>query len=466
MLQIQLPEPNPYIPTHLALVPLQTPVHDVTNPLLLQSDDSGKIYYVQDTRYKVPEVALLYTFKSPLIDNSAKSQASLLLYTRALTEQLSSTLSSASKAGLDTTIQPDKLSLKLLIQGFSEMAPSLTTHIFKKLKEVKCTKEEFEIYRISLAEDYENASKELPVKQAMNQLDSMLYNMPTKDEKAQAIKQLTFEEFQTLSSHLFESVYTQGILYGNIEQAEAASLCTSLKETLEARPYPLDKHQKNKVLLLSEERGPAKIVQNTERQGNGVLLLLQEGNFSFDRRAIQQILGTGLQHEFFDTLRTKQQTAYIAKAWNAEEQQQLLQFFAVQSSTHSAPDLLARFELFLEDYDKNLAEKITPERFESIRANIITLLEMPPEKMPLMTMQLDKLAFEYGDFNWIHKRIDSLKKLEYSQFCDVAHQLLARSNARRLAVLVEGVLPPEHDFHYELISKDEVRNLGTFVSVK
>jgi insulysin len=165
-------------------------------------------------------------------------------------------------------------------------------------------------------------------------------------------------------------------------------------------------------------------------------------------------------------LRTKQQTAYIAKAWNAEEQRQLLQFFAVQSSTHSPTDLLARFELFLESFDKNLNIQIPEGRFESIRATLITLLKMPPENMPGKALQLSELAFEYHDFKWIDKRIQALKELSYERFCETTHQFLSRSNPRRLAVLMEGVINPENDFHYELITKEDVRNLGTFASIK
>jgi secreted Zn-dependent insulinase-like peptidase len=119
----------------------------------------------------------------------------------------------------------------------------------------------------------------------------------------------------------------------------------------------------------------------------------------------------------------------------------------------------------LESFDKNLNVQIPEGRFESIRATLITLLKMPPENMPGMANQLNELAFEYHDFKWLDKRIQYLKELNYERFCEVAHQLLSRNNPRRLAVLMEGVINPENDFHYELISKDDVRNLGTFTSV-
>ncbi len=459
---IQLPPQNPYLPKNLALN--DSPASE--NPILLNSGEGCSIYYSKDTRYKVPEIAFIFGFKTPLLDNTAKSQVLADLYLRSLTEKLSSQLSLASSAGLSTRFYTEDYELKVGIFGYNDKAPLLLNEIFSAFNSVAPSKEEFEIYRTSIASDYDNASKELPVKQAMQQLDSILFHKATEQEKLAAIKKIGYEDFIEFSKSLFQTAFTEGILYGNISKQEASELWSGLKEELNSQPYPAQNHVKKKVLLLSEKYGPYKIVQNTERQGSGVLLLLQEGHFTFERKAIQQILGYALTDAFFDTLRTKQQTAYIAKAWNTEEERQLLQFFAVQSSTHHPVDLLARFELFLESFDKNLTVQIPEGRFESIRSTLITLLKMPPENMPGMASQLDDLAFEYHDFKWIDKRIESLKNLSYEQFTTIAHQLLSRNNPRRLAVLMEGVITPENDFHYQQIAKEEVYNFGTFHSVK
>ncbi|MBS0605241.1 MAG: insulinase family protein [Verrucomicrobia bacterium] len=462
---IQLPPQNPYLPKQLGLVSA-TAEHSQDNPLLLASDEGSAIYYAQDTRYKVPEIAFQFSFKSPLIENTAKSQVLSDLYVRALTEKLSADLSLASSAGLGTRFYTDDFALKLSLTGYNDKAPLLLNQIFSSFKSVSPTKEEFEIYRTSLASDYDNSSKELPVRQAMQQLDGILFNKPTELEKLSAIKALTFDEFSQFAKNLFQTTYTEGMLYGNISQQDAQALWGNLRTELASHPFALSEHPKKKVLVLSEKYGPYKIVQSTDRQGSGVLLLLQEGPFSFERKAIQQVLGYALSDSFFDTLRTKQQTAYIAKAWNTEEERQLMQFFAVQSSTHTPTDLLARFELFLESFDKNLTVQIPEGRFESIRATLITLLKMPPENMPSMAALLNELAFEYHDFKWMDKRIESMKELNYERFSEMAHQLLSRGNPRRLAVLMEGVITPENDFHYELITKEEVGSLGSFFSVR
>lgn len=462
---IQLPPPNPYLPKQLALV-ASGQVQNRENPLLLSSDEGSVIYYAPDNRYKVPEIAFLFGFQSPLIDYTAKSQALSDLYVRALSEKLSADLSLASSAGLAARFFLDDLKLKMSLCGYSDKAPLLLSQIFANFKTVAPSKEEFEIYKTSIASDYDNASKELPVRQAMQQLDGILFNKPTESDKLQAIKSISYEEFCQFAKNLFKMTYTEGMLYGNITKQDAHALWSNLHTELSSQPFAYSEHLKKKVLVLSEKYGPYKIVQSTDRQGSGVLLLLQEGSFSFERKAIQQVLGYALSDAFFDTLRTKQQTAYIAKAWNTEEERQLLQFFAVQSSTHSPTDLLARFELFLESFDKNLNIQIPEDRFESIRATLITLLKMPPENMPGMASLLDQLAFEYHDFNWMDKRIESMKELNYEKFCQVSHQLLSRTNPRRLAILMEGVITPENDFHYELITKEDISSLGSFFSVK
>lgn len=461
---LQLPAPNPYLPKNLALVPAAKLPSN--RPLLLVSDDDCSVYFAQDTRYLVPEVACRLHFKSPLIENRARSQVLTDLYARAFVEKLAPELSLASKAGLTLRFYPDDLNLTLTLSGYSDKAPLLLNQAFGALTQVSPTQEAFEVYKASLTSDYDNASKELPVRQAMQELDALLFNKPTAEEKLKAIQHISHEEFLKFAKELFNQNYTEALFLGNLTLEQTRELWTDLQAQLPNNPYLRESQAKREVLVLKEKSHPSKIVQSTDRQGSGVLLLLQEGPFTFERKAIQQILGYALSDSFFDTLRTKQQTGYIAKAWNTEEEKQLLQFFAVQSSTHTPADLLARFDLFLETFDKNFTHNIPEGHFESLRANLITLLKMPPENMPAQAALLDTLAFEYHDLDWIHKRIESVKALSYDAFCKEGRALLSRSNPRRLAVLMEGVLPQENDFRYRPVAKEEVATLGEFVSVQ
>lgn len=460
--EIQLPKANPFLPEHLALV---TQENATPTPILLHEDKSAQVYFAQDDQYLLPEMAAVVTFKSPLITPSSQSQVLTDLYLRALSEQLSSSLSFARRAHLQTQFSSDDLSMQLLVYGFSDKAPLLLKTLFETLPQVKPTAEQFEIYKASLASDYDNASKELPLVQAHEIMNNILFNQATNKEKLKAIQQTSYESFVEFSQTLFAQTYTQALLYGNLTPSEAASLWKDLHLTLNTTPYPLVEQPKKQILLLPQQKGPYMLTQQTERQGNGIVLLIEEGAYTFEKRAAQQILASALKDAFFDTLRTKQQTAYIAKALSAEKERQLLQYFTVQSSTHHPLELLARFELFIEDFNKSIQQGIPKERFENLRSNIVTLLKKPPENMKGKALQLHDLAFEYEDFEWINRRIASCEALQYNRFCELSHEFLSRENSRRVAVLVEGVLSEENNFRYELISKEEIHSVGSFVSV-
>lgn len=460
--QIDLPSSNPFIPSQLAVVSSS----ENETPVLIADDVGAKIYYSADNKYLVPEIAAYFSLKTPLIDGSAKKTVLSDLYSKALLDKLSSTLFFAKAAGLNADFSNSDLKFTLSVQGFSEKAPMLLKNIFQALKDVTPSQDQFEIFKQSLISQYDNSSKELPVVQAKELLASMISkHTPTNGEKLEAIKYVTYEEFILFSHSLFKKAYTEGLVYGNLSQSQTEALWSDLKKTLSYVPYSKAEQTKKQILLLPEKQGPYFIMQNTQRQGNGVILVLQEGPFSFAKRAVQQILTKALHDGFFDTLRTKQQTAYIARAWDVEVERQLLQFFAVQSNSHHPSELIARFELFIEDFVKNLPERISMERFENLRTMLITTLQMPPENLSAMGARLYLLSFEYGgDFDWYEKRIESMKALTYDQLLKTTRQFLSRDNQRRLAVLVEGQLPPENHCRYERVTKEDICEMGTYIT--
>lgn len=464
---IGLPEENLFLPSNLQLAGGSSKQKTIV-PSLISNDEGSKIYFAQDGNYLLPEIAAFFGFKSPLLDGTARSSALADLYLKAIKEKLSSSLFFASSAGINAYFSQKNLKFSIVVDGFSEKAPLLLKDIFGSLKSNSPTNEQFDIYKQSLLSAYDNASKELPIYQAMSLLASMITNdSPTSVEKYKALADISYEEFISFSQTLFETCYIEGLLYGNLKESDAKTLSSELKAILANQPFPVEKQMSRHVLVLPERQGPYMVVEKTPRQGNGVVLLLEEGPFSFEKRAASQLLSLALHDSFFDTLRTKQQTAYFARSWDMEVERQLLQYFAVQSSTHQPRDLLSRFELFLEDFAKNFSEKIPQDRFENMQKMLAIKLEMPPENLMGMSALLNSLAFEYeGDFHWMEKRIASVKSLTYSELEKTVEELLTRNNTRRLAVLMEGVLPPEYDFSYKSIDKENIADFGSYVSWK
>jgi hypothetical protein len=56
--------------------------------------------------------------------------------------------------------------------------------------------------------------------------------------------------------------------------------------------------------------------------------------------------------------------------------------------------ILARFGLFLEEFSRDIEEKVSIERFETLKATLIKELEKPPENLAGKALQLYHFAFE------------------------------------------------------------------------
>ncbi len=459
--EINLPGQNPYIPNQLALQ--NTTLQEI--PTLIHQDEGSEVYFLADNYYRTPETVFIFQLKSPLLDQTPKAQVLADLWSYALQDLLADDLSFAKDAGIQIELKLKPLEAIFYIRGLSEKTSLFTKKIFQAFKLVVCSQEKFQIYASSLAAHYENAAKEMPFCQALEQMSGVIFDQPTSQQKLLALQKTCLKDLCDFSEKFSQCLYMQALLYGNLNQELATELSKELQTILTAKPYSLQRQAKAKVLLLSDLHGPYKLAFETNRQGAAAFLLLQEGPFSFESWAIQQTLSQALESAFYETLRTKQQTAYIAKAWDDEKEKQLLQYFAVQSSTHTPTDLLARFELFLEDFGKNLPLEISLERFEKIRTSLITSLAMRPENMLNKALETAKLAFYYQDFAWANKQIDSLKALSYNNFCIAAEKLISRKNSRRLAILVEGVMAEDKNFRYELTSKEDVQALGQLTSV-
>lgn len=463
--QIGLPPPNPFIPKNLALINT-IPSTELIVPTILQNSAQGKIYFAEDKQYLAPEVAHFFRVKSPLLDGSAKAKTLCDLYLKALDDQLLPITSAAQTAGFSIGLKQDFGSVFISINGYSDQSNKLVEDIFAALPKVRPSREQFDLYKQSALAAYENSSKELPLLQSFEFLNSIIFNdSPMNLEKAKAVKALSYEEFLEFSSDLFKKAYTEGLLYGNISRKDADGLWTSIKHKLNAEGYPVEEQFKRQILVLKEGQGPYMLAQSTPMLGNAALLVIEQGAYSFEKRAAQQILGTILKDGFHDTLRTKQQTGYIAQAWDKEAEKQLLQYFAVQSSTHQPNDLIARFELYLENFLKHYTVELPLERFEKVRKMAVANLQMPPENLSLMGARLFLLGFDFdGDFQLINKRIAALQNLTYEQTRREAEETLSRKNTRRIAILFEGTTPKENDFRYEHVSKEELQTHGTFVA--
>lgn len=460
------PQQNPYIPTNLQLVTNQREAEEVPIPDLLINNEYGKVYYWEDGRYLVPEVSWVIGLKSPMINRKSHQIALISLFDKCITDHLKSTAFYANAASLNASIGANDFKFIIYINGFSENAPLLLTEVLKGIKTCSWTKEEFELERSMLINHYENFSKAPPLNQGIDILQNVLFDShPRNKDQLAALRDITYADFEEFKKNFLSQAYAEMMLTGNLTEDDAYNVWNQVQTSLSYQAYPKENHYEKSLLALESNGGPYKIYEKGDCLGHSAILVLQEGPFSFDTNATAAVLSKGISEDFFDTLRTKQQTAYIAKSLKMEEEGQLLQLFLVQSSSHQPDELIARFELFLEGYVKDFDASISEGQFENIRTNLITTAKQPPPNLAEMAGQLHSLAFTHeGDFHRIQKKITSLSALDYETFKQESLAFLSRQNSKRIAIMFEGNSPQGKGFRYQDITASELKNHGDYVT--
>lgn len=457
--EIRLAEPNPFLPTRMELV--ADPELGAT-PIPIADSDLGRAFYVRSAEFATPDSVYFIHILSPEINPSAKSTVLASLYLDHLTDLMQPTLSAAGSAGLGCRFSLDRSRINVTVSGFSEKAPLLLQEIVKQMPIDPPSLEQFELYYARHEKDYTNAQKDLSARQAKELLDSVVnQDKTTSKEKLAALKRLRYEDFLNFHKKLFERTYIEALFAGNLELKEAESSWLDVIHVLGRSPFQKEEHPQTKILRLPETGGPFCIVQNAEVQGNASLLLLDQGSFSMEKRAAQEILSSALKEAFFNELRTKQKTGYIAQSDGSEVEGQLFQYFLVQSNSHQPDDLLFRFEFFIEGFNEALADNISIERFETVKTSLISSLKNRYRSQKDKSALWDLLTFQRdGDFAFVEKRIEALSTLAYDQFLLLSHGFLSRENHKRIAILVEGKIASP--FAYSQIGVPQIADIATY----
>lgn len=456
---IQIASLNPFIPEILALIP--DPSFGPT-PVLFADSDFGIAYYARCPEFQSPETVVHFHFLSPEINAALRSRVFVSLYLDHLSHQLHPLLSAASKANLTCSFSLEQSHLHLVFSGFSEKILLLLQEVIAEMPRHPPTREQFDLSFARCEKEFSNREKALACTQAMERLFSLIQkDEPTDQEKLTALKSIRYEDFLSFHKQLFETSYLKALFCGNLSLQQAESSWLDLLHELAKTPYPPIDHPTLQVLHLPNEGGPYALAQPVDVRGNAALLLLDEGPFTFERRASQEILSLALKEPFFEELRTKQKTAYIATSQDLAIEDRLYQYFVVQSNSHQPEDLLPRFELFLEEYLQDFAAHIPEERFQTLRSTAITSLKTSFRNLDAKSRLWNQLAFEEkGDFAFLEKRIDGLELLDYETFVSQAEEFLSRANRKRLALLFKGKL--DAPFSYSPLTLPRFLEVATY----
>ncbi|MCB1180840.1 MAG: insulinase family protein [Chlamydiia bacterium] len=460
--QVGLPFPNRFIPNNLSVREKEIVAFSpLPKPFVTIDEEKGRLFTTPDDRFLIPKMAMEFVIHTPNVcEADPKSLALADLYCTIIKQRLTPLAYEAALGGLDFLFTPSRHGIALRVKGYDEKVLPFLEKMIGFITTVSPTPEEYILFKDMLVREYHNEGNTSPLSQGSEIVKSILYkNYSGPLEKLNVMSEITYEDLLRFKETLWDKTYIEGMTYGDFSQQEIQTLFALMTDAFQKEPYAPHLHPEVALAEFSEELGPSFLVRKTPLEGNAVILTLDCGHFSFKREAALNILTKSLEEPFFSELRTRQQTAYLVGNWSKEMERHLYTFFAIQSNTHQPRDLLARFELFIEESLTHMKTTLIPEeRFESIKEAMIAKLRIPPKSFAQMCRTLALLGFEYdADFNWHQKQIKGLESLTYEEFLSLSREFLGANNVKRIAVFVEGESMDRGLTYKELATHEHLR---------
>ena len=459
-ISLKLPEANPLIPQNLELIAKAKEY----KPELLIVEPIGKLYYEADGQFFIPQISIQLAIRSLLNDIDPKNYVFLDLLSFAFKQKNAALMSQANFAGLTTSIYRDGVGLKINLDGFSDKGKILWHNIFKQLKDLTISAEEFDQFKSQFQLKYLNDLNTAPYIQSFQKINYLTRNdSPLPEQLENSIQTFTLKDFEHLKKIFLNNTYLEMFCFGNLSSQDSVDYFETATDILSSQPIIPELIIKSKALEMTGKT-PFKIQSTTDLMGNSALLMLQSKEKGVDAKASFLVLNQALKTSFFDTLRTKQQTGYIAICRGLEQLGMLQTYLIVQSTTHEPEELIARFELFLEDYIKNIQQEIPIDRFNLIKEELKKDLLKPSETISSYASKRFKEAFfNLGSFYEEEKIASILNSLNYDSFIKYSKEFLGRSNERRIAISISGENKDNKSLRYTTTTEESFKSDQSYI---
>jgi len=362
-----LPSANTFIPQDFELFSAATQ-SDV--PILAVEQAGMRLWVKTDDTFEVPKVDALFSFLTASSRQTSRHAALSQLYASVVNEQLNEYLYPAYLAGMDVGFYSQRQGFTLSLGGYNDGLVDLAEKVLPTLTTIDINPDRFDSIKIELMRALQLNRESTPYRRLASTMRQALYaNSWSEVQLMDALADVTLADLQQHVDALWPSIYTDGLLHGNVD----SDTVEALSDLLGALP--------NCDCDLTEQRlhmGVVKLPLGRQQQTQilnhsdaAILWYFQAPDESLSSAALSQLTVSVLHPKLFNQLRTEQQLGYVvgASAFNRNKLRGIA--FQVQSPSSNEQDILSALSGFIDDV---LEQGVDIEEFNRHRQALSTQL--------------------------------------------------------------------------------------------
>lgn len=432
---IMLPEPNLFIAGDLGLKPL--PAQPPQKPLPLLQEQGLQLWYLQDTRFRLPKGSTALNVRSPIATDTPAHTVRTELLARMVRENLNEFSYPASLAGLSYQVSRNGRGITLHVAGFNDKQPTLLERMLEALRHPQLAPDLFARIALEYRRELQDNNQRPPYELVIDDLNDVLYRnqWPDSDLIAQLDK-VTLDELRQFAGELLARTDVDMLVYGNYSEDDARRLgklvqTRLLAQTQPAAPPPVQ------VLQLPAAQDYRRALPSPHDDA-ALLLYRQAADNAKSTRAALGLSAQMLGADFYAKVRTEQQLGYIvmSRPYPVRDVPGLL--FLAQSPAAGPEKLAAAYRQFLQDWAQRTPQQLRP-LFEQHQAALAQRLAEQPKNLGEAGERLwQDLNSGYLQFDSREQVLAALQALTFEQWLALFRRDVLAGDGRALWLSVNG----------------------------
>ncbi|RHY34923.1 hypothetical protein DYB32_000554 [Aphanomyces invadans] len=415
--KLRYQDPNPFIPTDLSLVPLDSNDDLGNAPRRIHGD---AVWYHSGAPFRTPRAHVVCYVANPNIVESAKSMMASELYLRLVKDSLNAYSYHAQVAQLTFDLHVKEAGFELFACGFNDKLPQLVRVMVNQLVALDLIESRFDVIKEELVRQYQNALHKGQTKAKFLRLHLLIDTSFSHQELVNELVPFTVQDMRAFIAHDLWRLGARvvGMVHGNLSKANAIELIHGMSATIANVAPPVAKgHEWVPRLVRAIAPSSNTIVWDTSEHDQDVNTVcefyFQMTNHTIEGLALADLLHSIMEEPLFDVLRTQKQLGYEVSC-TVRVTHGILGFgITVVSSSTTSASIAAEIDAFLDGFRQTLND-MPASKFQ---AHVDSQVQLKLEPDVTMMAATDRFWTEISTQRWAFDLNKDLATWLQSQHC-------------------------------------------------